>query len=100
MSDNKTQQPPNLKVELPNDDKIVSYSNFVIVSHSPEEIVLDFARILPGQEGAKVISRIVMTPKNAKMFFKALANNIENFEKKFGEIRIPDNLFQQMGEIQ
>ncbi|OHD57360.1 MAG: hypothetical protein A2Y33_07710 [Spirochaetes bacterium GWF1_51_8] len=88
----KNPQAQNLKVEVPNEESVVKYSNFVIVSHSPEEIVIDFARIMPGQEGAKVISRIVMTPKNTKMFLKALDNNLENFEKKFGEIVLPENM--------
>lgn len=84
-------QGQNLKVELPNDETIVHYSNFTIVSHSPEEIVIDVARILPGREGAKVVARIVMTPKNAKMFSNALATNIQNYESKFGEIVLPNN---------
>lgn len=91
MPDKEIKQAPNLKIELPNDETIVQYSNFSIVSHSPEEIVIDFARILPGREGAKVISRIVMTPKNAKMFLGALTGNIRNYEEKFGEIALPNN---------
>jgi len=27
----------NLKVELPDDERIINYSNFAIVSHSPEK---------------------------------------------------------------
>ncbi|NPV00920.1 MAG: DUF3467 domain-containing protein [Brevinematales bacterium] len=92
MNEKNQPQPQNLKVEVPNEEGFIKYSNFVIVSHSPEELVIDFARIMPGQEGAKVVSRIVMTPKNAKMFMKALENNIENFEKKFGDIALPDNV--------
>ncbi len=87
---NKQQNENSVKVELPNEENIVQYSNFVIVSHSPEEIVMDFARMLPGREGARVISRIVMTPRNAKMFLGALQGNISNFEQKFGEISMPD----------
>ena len=99
MNEKKIINQGNLKVELPDNDSIVYYSNFAIVSHSPEEVVIDFARILPGREEAKVISRIIMTPKNAKMFAEAIASNLQNFEKKFGEISVPQNM-QPENEVQ
>ncbi len=89
MSDKNN--PNSVKVELPNDENFTNYSNFVIVSHSPQELVMDFARILPGRDGARVVSRIVMTPMNAKMFLGALQTNIANFEQKFGEIPVQDH---------
>lgn len=90
MSENKKViQQGNIKIELSDDDNLVKYSNFAIVSHSPEEVVIDFARILPGKEEAKVVTRIIMTPKNAKMFADAIQTNIQNFEKKFGELSMP-----------
>lgn len=101
MNDKKgPQQDTNLKIELPADDKAVNYSNFAIVSHSPEEFVMDFAQILPGKEGAKVISRIILTPKNAKNFLGALSNNIVNYEKQFGEIILPKNPQERFHEVQ
>ena len=80
-----------IKIELPNDETIVRYSNFVIVSHSDDEIVLDFARMMPGQDAAKVVSRVIMTPKNVKMFLNALSTNVANYEKKWGPIAVPEN---------
>jgi hypothetical protein len=100
MAEKNTFKQGNLQVELPNDDNLVRYSNFAIVSHSPEELVMDFARMLPGKDGAKVVSRVVMTPRNAKMFMRALVTNIENFEKKFGEISMPEKPVDGMGGIQ
>lgn len=89
MQDNKAPAQQNLKIELPNDEGIVNYSNFAIVSHSPEEFVIDLARIMPGKQEAKVVSRVIMTPKNAKNFANALMSNIQGYEKQFGEIVIP-----------
>ena len=43
------------------------YSNFVIITHSNSEFVLDFARMLPGANKAKVFARILMTPRDAKL---------------------------------
>jgi len=62
------------------------YSNFVIITHSNSEFVIDFARMLPGAKKAKVFSRIVMTPPNAKALLATLQNNIEKFENQFGKI--------------
>jgi len=97
MSEQKNQ--PNIKVEIPADERIVNYSNFAIVSHSPEEFVIDFARILPGKEQAQIVARIIMTPKNAKMFSIAMKTNIENYEKKMGEIKIPENPIDKVKDI-
>lgn len=90
----------NLKVALPEGEETVHYCNFAIVSHSPEEFVMDFARILPGKEEAKVVTRVIMTPKNAKNFLMAMGNNLANFEKKFGEIQLPQNPMEKFGEVQ
>ncbi len=101
MAESKAAEQRNLKIELPADDHAVNYSNFAIVSHSPEEFVIDFARILPGKQEAKVIARIIMTPKNAKNFLLAINNNIANFERQFGEIVLPlQNPHAGYGEIQ
>lgn len=88
MSKERFQEKPNVKIEIPDDANIVHYSNFAIVSHSPEEFVIDFASILPGKEEAKVNSRIIMTPRNFKNFVIAINNNLQNYEKQFGEIKL------------
>ena len=42
------------------------YANLAIISHSPSEFIIDFARLLPGLPKAKVCARLIMTPQNAK----------------------------------
>jgi hypothetical protein len=66
------------------------YSNFVVVTHSPAEFVMDFTRILPGVTKAKVHSRVIMAPPHAKAFLRALGDNIRKFESKHGEIQSPN----------
>ena len=85
-SKKKVQQ---INIEL--DEKISSgeYANFVVVTHSPAEFVMDFTRILPGVPKAKVHSRIIMAPQHAKAFLGALNENIKKFESKHGVINIP-----------
>jgi hypothetical protein len=64
------------------------YSNFVIITHSNSEFVLDFARMLPGAQKAKVFSRILMTPQHAKALLATLENNLKKFESDHGPIKI------------
>lgn len=65
------------------------YSNGVVISQTQSEIVLDFVQVMPNDPRARVQSRIVMTPANAKMFLRALQTNMERFEAVQGEIQVP-----------
>ncbi|MEE8478916.1 MAG: DUF3467 domain-containing protein [Candidatus Neomarinimicrobiota bacterium] len=83
--------PSNMqKINIELDEKVGSgeYSNFVVVTHSPAEFVMDFTRILPGVPKAKVHSRIIVAPPHVKSFMIALKDNISKFEKRYGEIKI------------
>lgn len=64
------------------------YSNLAVISHSPNEFVIDFINIMPGVPKAKVRSRIILTPQNAKRLLKALETNIKAFEKNHGSIKV------------
>lgn len=84
-------QVKEIKVELDSQAAEGNYSNLVIISHSDSEFILDFARFLPGTPSARVHSRIIMTPKHAKLLLKTLDQNIENFEQKFSAIKVDDS---------
>jgi hypothetical protein len=77
-----------INIELGEKEAEGIYSNLAIITHSPAEFVIDFTRVLPGIPKAKVHARIVMTPQHAKMLLNAMKDNIEKFEKKFGEIKL------------
>ena len=81
-------QPQQINIELGEKEAEGIYSNLAIITHSPAEFVIDFTRVLPGVPKAKVFARIVMTPQHTKMLDAALRDNIEKYEKKFGEIKI------------
>jgi hypothetical protein len=66
-----------------------TYANFAIISHSPSEMILDFAQVLPQQPKARVQARVIMTPLNAKLLHRALGENIAKYEAQFGEIALP-----------
>ena len=87
------QQQRPIQIELPGDLE-ATYSNFALITHSPSEIIVDFARVLPNVPKAKVYARIVMTPMNAKLLHRALGENLGMYEEKFGEIKTPDRGFE------
>ena len=89
--DDKKKNIQQINIELDANVSSGEYSNFVVVTHSPAEFVLDFTRILPGVPKAKVHSRIIMAPPHAKTFLKALGDNVSKFESKHGEIKLPNN---------
>ena len=85
---NPPQNPPPL--DLPKDLAPVS-STIVRISHTPSEFVLDFSRMLPGQGNLTVAARVLMSPIAAKLFLRALTENIARYETVFGEIHLPCN---------
>lgn len=97
MSSREQPQQRPIQIELPGDLEAI-YSNFVMITHSPSELIVDFARVLPNVPKAKVYARIVMTPMNAKLLHRALGENLAMYEEKFGEIKTPDKGFDPHGE--
>ena len=92
-------QNPHIPLEFPADLK-TEYVNLVRIAHSPSELVFDFAHLLPGSGPAKVTARLVMSPLGAKLFHRALTENLARYEAAFGTIGIPgdhslaENLFR------
>ena len=80
-------QEKQINIELGEKEAEGIYSNFVLISHSPAEFVLDFIRMVPGIPKAKVFARIIMTPQHSKSLLEALKDNIQKFEKEHGEIK-------------
>lgn len=95
MKNNNTKQ--QISIELGENEAQGIYSNLAIITHSPAEFIIDFTRVVPGVPKAKVKSRIITTPQHAKMLLKALQDNIEKFESRFGEIKIEGQANQQFG---
>ena len=96
-------KPPVLPTKIAMDispELQTTYANLARIAHSPADIVLEFAHLLPGSKKAKVSSRVVMTPVSAKLLLKALNDNLARYEASFGEISMPkantlaDNLFK------
>ncbi len=81
-------RPKSINVELPANLEPI-YANFALISHSPSEIILDLAQLLPNQPQVRIKTRVVMTPLNAKLLLRALQENLAKYETTFGEIMLP-----------
>ena len=86
---NQKEQQQNLKLNISPEVSQGTYSNLVVISHNPTEIILDFAQMLPGVDGAAVRQRIIMNPIHAKRTLAALSDNIRKYEQQFGTIDEP-----------
>ena len=62
----ENQKKNEIKIELTPEVANGHYSNLAVISHSPNEVFLDFIAVAPNMPQAKVQSRIIMTPENAK----------------------------------
>jgi hypothetical protein len=78
-----------ISIDIPRDLEAV-YANVAFISHTPAEMVIDFAQVLPRMPKGQVMSRIIMSPVHVKMLHLALGQNIAKFEGQFGEIRMPN----------
>jgi hypothetical protein len=83
-------KPAGPTLNLPEGLELV-YANLARISHSPADLVIDFAHLLPGETQAKVTARVLMTPLSAKLLLRALTENIARYEAAFGEITVPGN---------
>ena len=83
-------KPPGPILEVPAGLEI-AYANLARISHSPADIVMDFAHLLPGETKATVHARVLMTPLSAKLLLRALTENLARYEAAFGEINVPVN---------
>ena len=84
MSDEPTT--PKLQVQIDEDIAQGVYTNLVLLNHTENEFVLDFAFIQPSNGRAKVRSRIISSPRHTKRLLQALQKNLERYEERFGTI--------------
>jgi len=99
MNQNNNQQGQQINIELGEKEAEGIYSNLAIITHSPAEFIIDFTKIVPGVPKAKVHARIITTPQHAKMLLNALKDNVNKYEKRFGEIPIETPADQHFGFV-
>jgi hypothetical protein len=86
-----------LKVETDNGGPAF-FSDTVTVSHNPKKFILDFQQLTPrfSKIGPEEPSQkmflshraVMLDPEVAKDLSKILNDNVKNYEKKFGELKV------------
>ncbi len=89
------------KVQVQVEDQIADgvYSNMVVINFTETEFTLDFIHIQPQNKRAKVRSRVILTPQNAKRLYNALGASINGYETNFGNIILKQPNKQNLGPI-
>ena len=62
------------------------YSNSMMVSHTPEEFIIDW--LLNSPAGTHLVARVVVSPGHLKRIIGALADNLRRYEANFGDVKI------------
>ncbi len=99
MANNDNQQ--QIQIEVPAEEMQGKYANLAMITHGPNDFFIDMILMAPNMPKARVQSRIIMTPENAKQLLNALAQNVQKYEQTFGEIqpRMPRNAQPGAGDI-
>ena len=84
---NQPQNQQEIKIELTPEVSKGNYCNLAMIAHGPNEFFMDFIAVAPNMNPARVQTRVIMTPENAKQLLHALAENVQRYEKTFGEIK-------------
>jgi hypothetical protein len=102
MEKNQPNKRKQMEIELTKEEAAGTYSNLVMITHSPSEFILDFIAVMPGLPKAKVVKRLVLTPDHAKRLSNALQDNINRYEKQHGTIKTdgkPEMPFNYRGPL-
>lgn len=82
---------PKIHLQMDEDIAQGKYSNLVLINHTENEFLLDFAFLQPANARAKVNARIISSPRHTKRLLRALQKNIERFEQRYGEIDVGES---------
>src|SRR3954447_4992476 len=79
---------PEVQLQIQLDDDVANgrYANMALVNHTETEFTLDFIYVQPQQPKAKVLSRIITSPKHMKRLLAAMQENVAKYEARFGSI--------------
>lgn len=73
-----------IPIKVPDEIMGGAYANNMMVSHSREEFVMDFVYVFPRQ--GIVNARVITSPAHMKRILRALADNVEKYERQYGNI--------------
>lgn len=84
---------PEVQLQIQLDDDVANgrYINMALVNHTETEFTLDFIYVQPQQPKAKVLSRIITSPRHMKRLVTAMQENLAKYEARFGTIELSDS---------
>ena len=80
------QKPQGVPINTGDEMSRGRYSNQMIVTHSPEEFIIDW--LLNSPSGIHLISRVIVSPSHLKRIISALTDNLQKHEQTFGPVRV------------
>ena len=90
-ADDAPKGPPRLQLQLDDDIAQGVYSNLVLINHTDNEVILDFAFVAPGTPRARVRTRVISSPRHAKRLLVALKQNLDRYEERHGPLPADDS---------
>ena len=92
MANDPKQQPAEVQLQIQLDDDVANgrYVNLALVNHTETEFVVDYIYVQPQQPKAKVLSRIITSPRHMKRLVAAMQENLAKYEARFGAIELRD----------
>ena len=80
----KPAQPQRVQINTGDEMLRGRYSNNMMVTHTPEEFVIDWLLNSPG--GVHLVSRVILSPGHIKRIIGVLQDNMAKYEKRFGAV--------------
>ena len=90
MDNNKKNQMP-FEIDIDPEISNGQYSNTLIINHTVNEFVMDFAFVGPGYKRPKVLSRQIITPPQMVRMLNTLKESIQKYENMYGKINLNVN---------
>jgi hypothetical protein len=81
------QRHQELKLRIPEAVSTGVYANSMVVQHTAQEFILDFALLSAGN--GQVVARVITSPGHMKQIAKAIDENLQKFEEMYGPIPTP-----------
>ena len=89
MADNPdVQQPQPIKINTSDEISRGRYSNMILASHSSDEFMLDW--LLNSPNGPHLVARLILSPANLKRTIETLKLSLQQYEKQFGVVKLPE----------
>jgi len=85
MAEQDNPQRQAITIKVPEDIAGGVYANNMIVGHAKEEFLMDFIYMAPGQ--GIVTARVITSPGHMKRIIRALIENMQKYEARYGEIK-------------